>query len=366
MATIETEDVVIASTPSCNTNEPLKESHEYRIKSKNICLTLNGETMKKLEEILNYLGKYKACNYILACGHNLPDKHIHIYVQYENATSISTKWLFGAHVEKCEKSAQANIKYIKGEDKKHKMLNVKSEILHEWGEARLNGGGNRIKDIINMNDKQIKNQDWKMYNVIKKIKNDYEDEKNIDKWLEDRDIKVYWHCGKSGSGKTYSCKNRARELRAKGIKVAVINFDTNGFAHIIGSKDAEMIIINEFRDTQIRFKDFLEILTNEYVYNIKGGHVYFSNLNEIWINSIQYPELIYRNCDEDRYQIERRITKIYVHNIVNGEYVMREKPFNSLLQDNNTCENHDDLSDSQRLDDDKMPSELEDIVDLDE
>lgn len=287
----------------------------FRINAKNIILTVNEKSMEHLNDIVKYLGKYKNCQYMLVCSHNKPQFHYHIYVQYSNTVHLSSQWLFGSHIEKCKGSAQQNIRYCKGEDEKHKTLGIECKVILEKGEADYKGVPKTIKEVKMMKIEDLEELDPKYYRTIKQIKQDIEEEEAIDNWLDDHNLKVVWHYGESGSGKTYACKSKGREYRAKGKNVAVVSWDNNGFAHFIGSKQCELLIINEFRDSCLKLKDFLEVLTNEYMYNIKNGQVYLRNLKTIEINSIQSPSEIYeKRCTyEQKYQIERRITEIYYH-----------------------------------------------------
>lgn len=287
----------------------------FRIHAKNVILTVNEASLKHLDDIVKYLGKYKGCNYMLVCSHDKPQYHVHIYVQYSNTVHLSSQWLFGAHIEKCHGSAQQNIKYCKGEDEKHKTLGIKCETILERGEPDCKGIPKTIRDVKNMDMNDLEELDPKYYRTIKEIKKDIEEEEAIDDWLNDYNINVVWHYGDPGSGKTWTCKQIGREFRKMGKKVATVSFDKNGFAHFIGSKDCELLIINEFRDSNIPLKYFLEILTNEHVYNIKNAQVYLRHLKQIQINSIQNPCDIYKVCYENRRQIYRRINEIYYHSI---------------------------------------------------
>ena len=323
----------------------------FRINAKNVILTVNEASLKHLDDIVKYLGKYKGCNYMLVCSHDKPQYHIHIYVQYSNTVHLSSQWLFGAHIEKCHGSAQQNIKYCKGEDEKHKTLDIKCKTILEKGEPDCKGIPKTIRDVKLMDMKEIDELDIKYYKTIKEIKKDIEEEEAIDNWLNEYNIKVVWHYGDPGSGKTWTCKHIGREFREMGKQVATVSFDKNGFAHFLGSKDCELLIINEFRDSSIPLKYFLEILTNEHVYNVKNAQIYLRYLKEIQINSIQSPNDIYKVCYENRKQIERRINEIWLHtkNVKGDALIMKkitwEELKNHVWEHQSQLDEGDDLYD---------------------
>ena len=118
-----------------------------------------------------------------------------------------------------------------------------------------------------------------------------------------------------------------------GKSVLIANFDKNGFCHKLGNEnDAELVIMNEFRDSCLRFNDFLEILTNEHQFNSKHGSFYCPNMKRIIITTIQNPINIYNKCSEDRTQIYRRLTKIYYHYKLGHNYECKEYTIEQLLK----------------------------------
>lgn len=168
-------------------------------------------------------------------------------------------------------------------------------------------------------------------------------EENVDNWLNDYKIEVEWHTGDPGSGKTYYAKQIGRQYRKEGKSVAIIEFDDNGFSHILGNETAELLIMNEFRDSNLKFNKFLEILTNEYQHNIKNGNLYFPNIKRIIITSVFTPLNIYMKINENREQIYRRITKIYYHQKLNNKYDMKEISLKELDELYNYNVNLDDI-----------------------
>lgn len=313
-------------------NESTNEKHEtlgntnskissFKIRARNVIMTLQKSNEDKLEDLTKYLTHFKATNYILITKHDGPsEEHYHIYIQYNEPRTIDNRYCCGAHIEKAYGSSQKCIEYLKCQDSKHKAANVNYELIFEQGEPKSRGG--RIKDIEKMDDKELKKLPVMMFNIVKKIKEEQRQRDIIDDWLEVRDIKVEWFAGLAGTGKTYHAKEIGRKYRKENKVVAAMSFDKNGFTHYVGDIwNCELLIINEFRDSNITYKDFLEILSNEHLYNVKGSSGYTNKLSHIIITSQQLPEEIYEGIKEDREQIFRRISHLVLHDKQpNGDY----------------------------------------------
>lgn len=299
----------------------------YQIVAKNIIITINKAVYENIDNIINYLTK-KEYNYLLMCEHDGPsEKHIHLYVQYQKPRKLTTKFLYGSHIEQSKGNAQQNIRYLKAEDEKHKELNVKSTILREEGEPTDKRKVCTIKDIKQMTDDEIDNLKPNLYKIAKEIKKDDNAKYSIIQWAKlNKKIKVKYCYGLGGSGKTYYCfKWVNKHFDVNNFQIITISYDERGFANIIGDsskpQNIKAIIINEFRDNNMKFKTFLELLTNENVIRILYNTFYCPNLEYVLINSIQKPNRIYKEITEDKNQIKRRITKIkYFYIDENKEY----------------------------------------------
>lgn len=315
-----------------NTNSKISS---FKIRARNVIMTLQKSKEDKLEDLTKYLTHFKATNYILITKHDGPtEEHYHIYVQYNEPRTIESRYCYGAHIEQAFGSSQKCIEYLKCQDSKHKAANVNYELIYEQGEPKSRGG--RIKDIEKMDDKELKKLPIMMFNIVKKIKEEQRQRDIIDDWLEVRDIKVEWFVGVAGTGKTYHAKEIGREYRKENKIVAAMSFDKNGFTHYVGDIwNCELLIINEFRDSNISYKDFLEILSNEHLYNVKGSSGYTNKLSHIIITSQQLPEEIYQNVKEDRRQIFRRISHLVLHEKQpNGDY--QRTTYEDVLSDDLT------------------------------
>lgn len=309
-------------------------------KGRNFHIVVQESNYKHLDEIYFYLEHFKEFAFILACEHdkeknkkNIEKKvHTHIFVQYKKPIAITTDKIHFSHIGRTRCSAQANVRYLLCKDKNERHKNVSSKILHVTGVMLIRGGLSPIA-LIDMIEGGLTNAyrflDARYYNVYKNIINDYKNENAAYIWadnvLNHDKLEVEWHTGRSGSGKTYSAAEEIKKQKEKNIPCAVVSTDKNGFAHPLGNMElAETLVINEFRDSEMPFKKFLEILTNEHVYNLKGSQVYCLNLKKIIVTSVFKPWQIYRQVNEEE-QIKRRITKVIKHyKNENNEYMSKE------------------------------------------
>lgn len=167
-----------------------------------------------------------------------------------------------------------------------------------------------------------------------KIKNAYAHVGAILDYM-DRTQKVFveYHTGNSNAGKTYTAAKLGKQYLEEGKLVSLITFDNNGFAHIEGTEEAEIIIINEFRDSKISFDDFLQYLENTKSYNVKGGDMLFTKVKKIIITSVIPPEELYSHEYRASDQIKKRIDRIIEHSLIQGKHCQDEREFGQFFED---------------------------------
>lgn len=290
-------------------------------KSKNYLLTVNEKSLEHYSEIKNYLLNLKSLNYFLCTEHiGQENKHYHIFVQFKNSIPLSLKKLYGSHVEICFGSPQQNKNYCMAEDEKHKKLNIKAEIIDEEGELRQTGG-KTIREIREMSIEDREDLPPQYKRIIDEINEEEEEEKtfiNMLREIKNKSLKgpnIIYLTGETGNGKTYKAYEIALE-RYPEEEIGRININNNFFK--MPKKNKKCYIIEEFRSSQIRAADFLQ-LTDKYGYscNTKGG---FRTIRPetIIICSIIRPQDLYKN-EEINQQFLRRITEAY--EIVNHELI---------------------------------------------
>lgn len=273
--------------------------------------TLNK--VEKYEDLKNYIMGKKSFNYLISCNEIAPTtgkKHIHIYVHYKTTTQINIKKIQGAHIEICRGSPQQNIKYIEKD----------GDIIEEIGK-RPNQGGMTVGDL-----KEVEDEDtlpWQMRNTWKKIKEEEENDLDIDDF--EKEVKVYYIQGESGTGKTQKAKEIIRENKEKyGTKFNRVKH-INDFWLGIG-KEAKIAVYDDFRDSHMKPSEFINFIDyNVQIFNIKGTTK--NNRYElIIITSVQKIDEIYKNVgDEPRKQWMRRIEVIDMDQIEKTGYKFRFK-----------------------------------------
>ena len=271
-----------------------KPSH--RAKGRNFQITLNEvEHWEKLKE---YLEGRKLLNYAIACKERAPTtghEHIHCYVQFSNSTQLALSKMEGAHIEVCRGSPQQNVAYVKKD----------GVIIWETGTLRMTGNPT-IRDIMEMDRDEIYDLPWQIRNTALKIKDEQDNDIDIDDWK--KEVEIYWIMGPSGVGKTERAKQIVRDNAEKyGRKINSVKY-TNTFWQGVGN--AKIAIYDDFRDSDMKPQEFINFIDyNYHTMNIKGGE----KRNEyelIIITSVQDPHYIYMGMrdEEPRKQWLRRMT----------------------------------------------------------
>lgn len=300
-----------SSFDSCNTET--ETGIKGFKKGRNFSLTINESSLKDYDKIIKYLKSFKGLNYILVTEHfGQEHKHYHVYVQYSTMKKLTFSKMCGAHLEECWSSAQKNINYLKCEDDKHKKLGVTCQIILEEGEPKYKGGYKTIKDIKEMDEKDIDDLPAIYRNIACKIKEEQREKEGFFNMLDEirnDDLKapeIIYIYGNTGNGKTYN-----------GYKLAVQKYENKDIGRLsfnkgfidVTNETAKCFVVEEFRPSQIPAADFLQLI-DKYGYkcNIKGGFQYLRP-ECIIICSIKNPYDIY--SDEINGQFIRRITKLY-------------------------------------------------------
>lgn len=267
--------------------------------SKNFQLTFNE--IEKFDDVLAYLRGLKP-NYLLAAKESAPTTghaHIHCYVQFPNCRRLSLKKLEGAHVEKCFGSPEQNQDYVKKD----------GDILVEEGALRACYMPS-IGELKKMPAAQRDTLPAVLFNICNKLNN--EDAKYFTaKDFYKGKITVFWLYGPSGAGKTRAAIKYIRDNKFNSVK-----FD-GSFWHGV-TEDCSIALYDDFRDSHMKPSELINFIDyNVHTMNVKGGTVK-NNYKEIYITSIQDPEKIYSNMEEEyKEQWLRRITRIEKYEILN-------------------------------------------------
>lgn len=268
------------------------------LKARSYQFTLNQpEVYDKLKAILTGL---KTMDYLISCKEIAPStghEHIHVYAHFSQQYRLPQKIRdLGCHIECCRGSPKQNIAYIRKD----------GVIIDEVGDEPHQGA----RTVKELREADIADIDPHLFRVKKQIDAEAHDLCTFMEMLEEiekdelRGPKVIYITGDSGKGKTYGAYKRALKEYPK-EKIGKLTLK-NDFIDVI-NPDADCYVIEEFRPSQIKASDFLQ-LTDKYGYrcNVKGG---FTTLRPkcIIICSIIPPEQIYK--EEINKQFMRRITE---------------------------------------------------------
>lgn len=143
-----------------------------------------------------------------------------------------------------------------------------------------------------------------------------------------REVKVYYHIGRAGSGKSYTAMKLLQEHGEENIYF-MADYETGGLDGYQGQK---ILFMDEFRG-QIRFNEFLKMLQG---YKMQF-HARYKNVTGLWeevhITSVLPIENLYqRMVNDDRNydtieQLKRRITTVVYHYVDEvGEFKTKEIP----------------------------------------
>lgn len=269
------------------------------IKARAFQFTLNQPNV--YDKLKNILTGLKTMDYLISCRETAPStghEHIHVYAHFSQQYRLPQKIRdLGCHIECCRGSPKQNIAYIRKE----------GDIIDEIGDEPHQG----TRSVKELREADINSVDPHLYRIKKQIDMEQRDLCTFMDMLEEiekdelRGPKVVYITGDSGKGKTCGAYKLALKEYPK-EKIGKLTLK-NDFIDVI-NYDADCYVIEEFRPSQIKASDFLQ-LTDKYGYrcNVKGGFVTLRP-KMIIICSIKKPTEIYK--DEVNKQFMRRITKL--------------------------------------------------------
>lgn len=274
--------------------------------------------------------------------------------------SISAKGFIHLHVCCCDKQAQrfsavkkifprANIRATKGtkaqvEDYIHKRgkFEEKGEItVTSYQKGELIGRQGQRTDIKNIRDlvengytpQQIFKSNIVYRRYEKMVRDEYFEHK-MQQTPVMRDVKVYWHVGESGCGKSYTAVKLCEEYGRDNVYI-VNNYGTGMFDKYFGQS---ILFMDEFK-CDIKFQELLSLLdvyTNQVHCRYSNSYMLW---NEVHITSVFPPEECYKmmvgQSEHDSYQqLKRRISFVVYHYKEGNEF----KSFEEKIEDYTTYE----------------------------
>lgn len=132
-----------------------------------------------------------------------------------------------------------------------------------------------------------------------------------------KDMKVYWHCGKSGTGKTETY-NKLVEQYGESTVYFYSDFSFGGFDNYMCEP---ILFVDELRPDSMPYRTLLNLLSH---LKVAQSHSRYHNKYHLWdtvhIATVFPPEEIYKGmvCEEQRKndsyeQLSRRLTSIIYH-----------------------------------------------------
>lgn len=270
---------------------------DMKWKSRNFLITLNQ--VEYFGELKEYMKHFTTFRYAIASKEKAPTtghEHIHIYCQYIDKTTIKKSKLYGARVDVCQGSAQANITYVRKTNEPEKA----GDIIWEEGEPAYKGRLS-IADVEKMSKSERKILPLVYFKTVEMLNMKDDVHVLMDEMFKEVTVKYIF--GKSGLGKTYLASQWLKELNA--TKFDIVNYE-NGFWNGVSDK-CPFAFYDDFRDTDmppVMFIKFIDYTIKNL--NVKGGYVK-NKYRYIFITSIKDPRLIYGDRWEEKKQWLRRM-----------------------------------------------------------
>ena len=259
--------------------------------------------------------------------------HLHMVLEDSNKARFSAlKTAFPkAHLEPTRGTKEQAQDYI---NKKGKYEEKGEQVIYiaKFGEIKANQGQRKDLEIIEhlIDEGKTPNEIFDIslsYRRYEKMIRDAYYRKREKETPFIRDIKVYWHVGLAGSGKTFVANDLIEKY---GMDNVYFNADyDNGYLDRYSGE--KVLFLDEFRG-QIRFSTLLSMLQG---YK-QQFHARYSNITGLWtevhISTVYPPELCYskmvtEHTDVDHMQqLLRRITEIVYHWKVGDNFMSHHEP----------------------------------------
>ena len=274
--------------------------------------------------------------------------HVHMILEDSGACRFTKvkKAYPAAHLEQTKGSKDQVMRYIKKEypfDEKGEQILAYTSYGNIEGKKRFTfSNTNEVLATIELlieegkTPNQIMAEDIKLRREESLIKKCYF-AKRYRETPPIRNVKVFWHCGDAGSGKSYSYISLCQKY-GDDLVYFFSDYANNGVGGFDGYCGEPYLFMDELKQNSLPFELLLTI-TQGYRAQI---HCRYSNCfslwNEVHITSIFSPEDIYgsmvsiENQSKDTIkQLLRRITTYIYHYKVNGEYKTFELAGNEYI-----------------------------------
>jgi hypothetical protein len=366
-----------AALPLPETKKQQKGSYDRQCKA--FFLTLNnpldyGYSHEHITEIIH--DKFKHILYWCMCdeqGLNTQTYHTHIYIllsQKKRWSAVQNAFPH-AHIDICKGSPQECRAYIRKEGQKYKdkaetnfpdtffeegsipdfvLTSDRMEMLQQIDE--MLAAGLRPSQILE------KSVAFRQYEAITRK---HYLAKRVKETPPLREVRVRYHIGKSGSGKSFSYTQLCEEFGDDNVFFAS-DFSNKCTALLDGYEAEEFLFVDEVKPDSFTYGYMLQLLQG-YKSPI---HARYSNVYSLWkqidITSIYPPDELYdhmvdlsNRSRDSKQQLLRRITSyVYHYKTDDGKYHSYEIPASNYVsydalcrQAENNTDEFEDISDSE-------------------
>lgn len=253
--------------------------------------------------------------------------HLHLVLEDSSMSRFSAvkKTYPKAHIEPTKGNKEQAEDYI---NKRGKFEEKGEQVVYiaRFGEIKGCQGSRKDFEVIEeyidkgYTPREIMSMSFSYRRYENMIKSAYYDKRNSETEFI-REVKVYWHVGASGTGKSYVANKIIMEKGEEHLYF-VNDYDNGGFDRYNGE---EYLFLDEFRG-QIRYSTLLSILDK---YKVQV-HARYNNVLSLWkevhISSVMPPELVYENMVNNNRAIDtlkqllRRLDYVVYHYKENEEY----------------------------------------------
>lgn len=271
--------------------------------------------------------------------------HFHMVLEDSNKARFSAikKAYPKAHIEPTMGNKSQAEDYIQ---KKGKYAEKGEQVVYiaRFGEIKGRQGERRdfalIEDYLEagMRPDQIMALNFGFRRYEKMIRQAYYDKRKKETPFI-REVKVFWHVGLSGSGKTYTAQLLMEQYGRDDVYI-VTDYDTGGFDNYCAQR---VLFLEEYRG-QFRYSMLLNLI-DKYMYEF---HARYTNIVGLWtevhITSVLAPEQVYNRMvqegrqDDPIDQLKRRITTIVYHYKQGDKYKTYEMPMTDYIDLNDLRE----------------------------
>lgn len=247
--------------------------------------------------------------------------HSHLILEAKNQTRFSAiKKLYPTiHVELTRGSREQVIAYLNKSGKHEEKSHTTVVAMMNHGVIEANQQGKRtdletIQELLEggLSPEQIMRQNLSYRKFSKMIKEHYY-QMQIENAPLTKDMKVYWHLGVPGSGKSFPQVQLKKTFGTDSVYV-LSDYGTGGLDNYVGEP---ILFMDEFKG-DIDYQTFLKLLD---VYP-NQVHARYSNIYALWdtvhISSIFTPNQIYKILVSDKKRKHDPIDQLYrrIHTIV--------------------------------------------------